>query len=158
MINLYTSKKRQSSIQNVMYKYKGKFIYSGAGIFLFFLFFFSPLSHAEWNGEFHHYESDVYIKQLSTGQINNGAYFCAALYRDDNKITDVCSLSTGHMWSAAYDTLYNQAMYYYTTGQKIRVYYVGIGLFYPDFAKVYGDKILTGFATCESGNCFGPNN
>ncbi|HBA7687698.1 TPA: subtilase cytotoxin subunit B, partial [Escherichia coli] len=97
------------------------------------------------------------IKHISTGQINNGAYFCAALYREEDKIADVCSLSTAHIWSASYDTLYNQAMYYYTSGQKIRVYYVGIGPFYPEFAEFYGDRILTGFSTCDAGFCYGPN-
>ncbi len=141
---------------NRVYDCKNKFVF--CLIVLFSIFLFPPLSYAEWTGETGNYFSDVYIKHISTGQINNGAYFCAALYREEDKIADVCSLSTAHIWSASYDTLYNQVMYYYTSGQKIRVYYVEIGLFYPDFAKVYGDKILTGFSTCDAGGCYGSNN
>ncbi len=155
MINLYIFKKMKLFLMNRMYKYKGKLVYLLA---VFSILSFPRLSYAEWTGESSHYESDVYIKHISTGQLNHGAYFCAALYREGVKVTDVCSLSTAHIWSASYDTLYNQAMYYYTSGQKIRVYYVGIGLFYPEFAKVYGDKVLTGFSTCDAGYCYGPNN
>lgn len=139
-------------------KFQKKLICFPMLLFLFLGLVFSPLTYAEWSGKSKQYVSDVYIKHVATGQINGGAYVCVSLYRDNDKITNACSLSTGHMWSASYETLYNQAMYYYTTGQKIRVYYLNIGAFYPDFSREYGGNLLTGFATCESDNCFGPAN
>lgn len=119
---------------------------------------FSSFTHAEWNGDEHHsYFSDVTIKHISTGQMNNGPYFCISLYRDNTKVNDVCSLSTGHMWSASFDTMYNQAMYFYSSGQKIRVYTTSIKGFYPKFESAFSDLLITGFGTCEDDFCYGPS-
>ncbi|MGJ7739226.1 subtilase family AB5 toxin binding subunit [Escherichia coli] len=62
-----------------------------------------------------------------------------------------------HVWSGAYDTFYNQAMYYYSTGQKIRSYYDSRTWSLCRFCNKITQNAIAGFSTCSrDDHRFGP--
>ncbi|ALP46900.1 subtilase family AB5 toxin binding subunit [Escherichia coli] len=99
--------------------------------------------------------SDVIIKDIHTGVVDLKPYFCVEVAKTGLDFK-ACLVRGYSVWSGAYDTFYNQAMYYYSTGQKIRLYYDSRTWSHAGFAQITQNAIA-GFSTCSSDDyCFGP--
>lgn len=126
---------------------------------LFFLSTFCISSYADddWTGaKKDGMYSDVTIRDIHTGVVDSKPYFCVEVVKSDLD-TKACLVLGYSIWSNAFDTFYNQAMYYYSTGQKIRLYYEPNTWTHPDFSKITTNSIA-GFSTCSSDDyCFGPD-
>ncbi|MCO5784536.1 subtilase family AB5 toxin binding subunit [Citrobacter meridianamericanus] len=114
-------------------------------------------ARAEWtNDKEAIYYSNVTITDISDGQIDGYSYFCIKV-KNQSDVTMCAGNNKGSIWGASYETLYKQALYFYSTGQKIRVYARNDIWKYGLFVGFYGGKYLTGMSTCNStGDCFGP--
>ncbi|HEA8350439.1 TPA: subtilase cytotoxin subunit B [Escherichia coli] len=99
--------------------------------------------------------SDVTIKDIHTGVVDANPYFCVEVVKTELNVK-ACLVRGYSIWSSAFETFYNQAMYYYSTGQKIRLYYNPNTWTHPDFSKITQNAIA-GFSTCSTDDyCFGP--
>ncbi|MFJ2997528.1 subtilase family AB5 toxin binding subunit [Raoultella planticola] len=127
-------------------------------ISLCFLLSFSGVAHAEWTGDkTEGMISHVVIKELHTGQFNGSPYFCLEGENKSGGVIKACQLKNDSKWLHSFELLYNQTMYYYSTGQLIRVYYEPRVWNNPSFANSLTSNVLVGYSTCTSTNCFGPD-
>ena len=117
-------------------------------------------AHAEWTGDpGNKYWSSVTINKIASGQIDKYQYFCIEASNSGGSIKACAGNHQTSVWNHAYDLLYKQAMYYYSTGQKVRLYYAEDIWQYKQFVDAYSGNHIVGFATCTSGTeCFGPTN
>ncbi|EIM4579706.1 subtilase AB5 cytotoxin subunit B, partial [Escherichia coli] len=79
--------------------------------------------------------SGVVIDQFHTGQIDNNPYFCIEGKQPGGSSIRACSMKNSSVWGPSFSTLYNQALYFYTTGQLVRIYYEPGVWTYPPFVK-----------------------
>lgn len=99
--------------------------------------------------------SDVTIKDIHTGVVDSNPYFCVEVVKQGLDFK-ACLVRGYSVWSGAFDIFYNQAMYYYSTGQKIRLYYNPYTWSHPGFAQIT-QSAIAGFSTCSTDDyCFGP--
>ncbi|MBF0690609.1 subtilase cytotoxin subunit B [Providencia alcalifaciens] len=101
------------------------------------------------------YYSDVTLTNFSSGQIEGGRYFCI---KAENYGGDVitCAVSNKSEWAPSYDQFFQQAYYYYTTGNKVRLYVQPNVWTHPKFSQTFSNKAIAGFASCNNGVCMGP--
>ncbi|EJZ7014690.1 subtilase cytotoxin subunit B [Salmonella enterica] len=126
-------------------------------LFIVFSLFSVNSALAEWTGD--HAEgmySNVIINKFHTGQISSQPYFCIEAFKTSSNIK-ACLIKNTTVWGASYGTLYDQALYYYTTGQSVRVYYAPGVWTYSPFVSALTSNALVGLSTCEPDACFGPN-
>lgn len=114
-------------------------------------------ARAEWTNDTDAgYYSNVIITDISNGQIDGYSYFCIKV-KNKSAVSMCAGNNKGSVWSASYETLYKQALFFYSTGQKIRVYTKENVWKYDKFVAFYGSQYLTGISTCNAdGECFGP--
>ncbi|UUN76660.1 subtilase cytotoxin subunit B [Escherichia coli] len=127
--------------------------------FLFlFLLFFCNVVRAEWTGDKKDgMNSGFIINKVHTGQIDQRQYFCIEAFNSAGNITRGCSIKGLSVWGVSYSLLYDQAMYYYTTGQYVRIYFSPNEWTYQPFKDSLTSSVIVGFATCSSREqCFGP--
>ncbi|MBV7133659.1 subtilase cytotoxin subunit B [Escherichia coli] len=127
-------------------------------ISMFLLLSCSGFAHAEWTGDkAEGMVSNVTIKNIHVGQIDRSPYFCFSATKDSNSTISACQIKTQSIWKESYDTLYNQVMYFYSTGQQVRVYYAPGAWTYKPFKDSLTSNVLVGLSTCESDtSCYGP--
>ncbi|PVF11312.1 subtilase cytotoxin subunit B, partial [Yersinia pestis] len=113
---------------------------------------------AEWTGDnVEGMHSGMIINKFHSGQVDGKPYFCIEAFKPSTTIT-ACSVKDTSIWGASYNTLYDQAMYYYTTGKRIRVYYAPDVWTNNSFVRALTANALVGFSTCISeSSCFGPD-
>lgn len=125
-------------------------------IILFFVFSIALVSSAfaEWTGGFSEgMYSNVVIKNITTGQIDTHPYFCI----EASNGARACSIKNLSIWGPSYGTLYDMALYFYMTGESVRVYY-DPGVWYDEsFSTEITANALVGLSTCGTDKCFGPN-
>ncbi|HFS3200224.1 TPA: subtilase AB5 cytotoxin subunit B [Escherichia coli] len=114
---------------------------------------------AEWTGDARDgMFSGVVIDQFHTGQIDNNPYFCIEGKQPGGSSIRACSMKNSSVWGPSFSTLYNQALYFYTTCQLVRIYYEPGVWTYPPFVKALTSNALVGLSTCAtSTECFGPD-
>lgn len=135
---------------------KMKFSVKVVGLLLASVFCVNAYAGDDWTGAKREgMYSGVTIKDIHTGVVDAKPYFCIEAVKTDLDVK-ACLVLAFTDWSDAYDTFYNQAMYYYSTGQKIRLYYAPNTWTHPEFSKITRNAIA-GFSTCSSDEyCFGP--
>ncbi|MDM3448010.1 subtilase family AB5 toxin binding subunit [Citrobacter sp. Cb027] len=113
---------------------------------------------AEWTGDKKDgMVSNVIIKKVHTGQIDRSPYFCFFGTKRDGANISACQIKTQSVWKESFDMLYNQVMYYYSTGQQVRVYYAPNNWHFKPFTDSLTSNVLVGLSTCESeAHCYGP--
>ncbi|HDI3023914.1 subtilase cytotoxin subunit B [Cronobacter sp. EKM101R] len=105
--------------------------------------------------------SNVKIGDVHTGMINDDAYFCVKAVRSDFSAI-ACAVQNESVWAPNFDMLYNQAMYFYSTGENVRLYFKPDVWSRQDFISALSTNAITGFSTCNSAMsehnvCFGPD-
>ncbi|BDI50705.1 subtilase cytotoxin subunit B [Escherichia coli] len=127
-----------------------------SALFLSMLVFTSP-AKAEWTGDkTEGMYSEVMINKIHTGQFNSSPYFCLEAEQSEDKTIKACLLRNDSKWHPSFDTLYLQTMYFYTTGERIRLYYEPNVWNNEDFKKSLTSNALVGYSTCKEEACFGP--
>lgn len=124
----------------------------------FFVLFAGVSSASPWTGEkAEGMYSDLTISNVHTGIVDSRPYFCIEAVRSENNINvKACAVKGYSNWAAGFDQFYNQAMYYYATGQLIRLYYQPNVWTHEGLKKLTTNAIV-GFSTCSSLNhCLGP--
>ncbi|PKF48805.1 subtilase family AB5 toxin binding subunit [Enterovibrio nigricans] len=127
---------------------------------LFIISITSFCSYAEWSDD----SKDTVsfrgvIKDISVGQIDGFSYFCIEIDRIEAVNQKACSgKSNGGIWGKSYDTLYKQALFFYSTGQKIKMVTRSDIWKYQPFVSAYSSYVITGLSSCSGsdGKCFGP--
>ncbi|EFC2366332.1 subtilase cytotoxin subunit B [Escherichia coli] len=120
------------------------------------LFFITP-AKAEWTGDkTEGMFSKVLINKIHTGQFNSSPYFCLEGKQDENTTIKACLLKRDSKWYPSFDTLYSQTMYYYTTKERVRLYYEPNVWSDSGFKKALTSNALVGYSTCKEEVCFGP--
>lgn len=124
-------------------------------LFVIITLLLSPFVRAEWTGDkAEGMHSNMVISNFHTGQIDGAPYFCIEGRKPDQS-AKYCSIKGRSRWGASYATFYDQAMYYYTTGQKVRIFYEPNVWTYDQFVNMLSSNALVGFSTCESHDkCF----
>ncbi|EFE2080357.1 subtilase cytotoxin subunit B [Escherichia coli] len=117
---------------------------------------FNASADSEWTGaKKDGMYSEVVIQDIHTGMVDSKPYFCIKAVKTEVNLS-ACLVSGYSIWSPAFDTFYNQAMYYYSTGQRVRVYYEPNIWKHEEFSKITTNAIA-GFSTCfKEDQCFGP--
>lgn len=119
---------------------------------------FSCVTYASaWTGEkAEGMYSDMVINNIHTGVVDSRPYFCIEASKNGANFTG-CAVGGYSNWAAGYELFYNQAMYYYATGQLIRIYYQPYHWPNADFNHITPNAIA-GFSTCSTvEHCFGPS-
>lgn len=113
---------------------------------------------AEWTGDRKEgMYSGVVIDKMHTGQIDQKPYFCIEGKQSASVKVLACAVKDKSVWGASFNLFYNQALYFYTTGQTVRVYYEPGVWTYKPFVESLTANALAGFSTCSAPNdCFGP--
>lgn len=128
------------------------------GSILFCSLFSATPAFAEWTGDkVDGMVSSVTINKIHVGQIDGSPYFCFSATTNTGSTTSACQVKSQSNWKSSFDMFYNQVMYYYSTGQKVRVYYEPYVWSYEPFTESLSSNVLVGLSTCESDTqCYGP--
>lgn len=112
---------------------------------------------AEWTGDqAEGMVSNVVISKIHVGQIEGSPYFCLYATKTDGEI-QACQVKEKSVWKASFDLFYNQVMFYYSTGQQVRIYYSPGEWTHSSFVAALTSNVLVGISTCESpSSCYGP--
>lgn len=102
------------------------------------------------------YYSDVTLTNFSSGQIEGGRYFCVKAVNYGGDVV-ACAVSNKSEWAQSYDQFFQQAYYYYTTGNKVRLYAQPNVWVHPKFSQTFSNKAIAGFASCNNRGCMGPS-
>lgn len=121
--------------------------------------FFSGAVKAEWTGDVaNDFYSNAVITDMHVGQIDQSPYFCIKAQINNNETISACSIQKQSIWGHSYETLFSQARFFYSTGQKIRLYVKSNVWTYDKFYSVFTRNALVGLSTCANNNtCFGPS-
>ncbi|EFC2366330.1 subtilase cytotoxin subunit B [Escherichia coli] len=127
-------------------------------VFWLMAFFISGVARAEWTGDKKDGMNSGYIiNKFHTGQIDQRPYFCIEAFSQEGNTTRGCSIKGLSVWGASYSLFYDQALYYYTTGQFVRIYFSPNEWTYQPFKDALTPSVIVGFSTCSSRKeCFGP--
>ena len=118
----------------------------------------SGFAYAEWTGDkTEGMISEVVIDKIHSGQFNQSAYFCIEGTKSDGHTIRACQLQSDSYWLKSFDLMYSQSMYYYSTGQLVRVYYKPNVWTHSGFVNSLTSNALIGYSTCVRGSCFGPD-
>ncbi|ECG8589180.1 subtilase cytotoxin subunit B [Salmonella enterica subsp. salamae] len=116
-------------------------------------------SWAEWTGDSSiNYFSDEVISDFHVGQFYSSAYFCIKVDKKQGGGTPVvaCALSNDSKWIPSFNTMLEQARYFYITGQSIRVYVEPNVWSNQSFVNAFSTNALVGLSSCSASECFGP--
>ncbi|EAQ4597497.1 TPA: typhoid-like toxin S-CDT binding subunit PltB, partial [Salmonella enterica subsp. enterica serovar Paratyphi A] len=114
---------------------------------------------AEWTGDnTNAYYSDEVISELHVGQIDTSPYFCIKTVKANGSGTPVvaCAVSKQSIWAPSFKELLDQARYFYSTGQSVRIHVQKNIWTYPLFVNTFSANALVGLSSCSATQCFGP--
>ncbi|EIR2760939.1 subtilase cytotoxin subunit B, partial [Salmonella enterica subsp. enterica serovar Johannesburg] len=104
------------------------------------------------------YYSDEVISELHVGQIDTGPYFCIKTVKANGCGIPVvaCAVSKQSIWAPSFKELLDQARYFYSTGQSVRIHVQKNIWTYPLFVNTFSANALVGLSSCSATQCFGP--
>ncbi|ECC8732226.1 TPA: subtilase cytotoxin subunit B [Salmonella bongori] len=114
---------------------------------------------AEWTGDSSNaYYSDEIISEFHVGQIDTSPYFCIKAVKANGSGTPVvaCSVAKQSIWAPSFKELLDQARYFYSTGQAVRIHVQQNIWTNQDFINTFSTNALVGFSSCSATQCFGP--
>ncbi|MBA3111423.1 subtilase cytotoxin subunit B [Salmonella enterica] len=114
---------------------------------------------AEWTGDnTNAYYSDEVISEVHVGQIDTSPYFCIKTVKANGSGTPVvaCAISKQSIWAPSFKELLDQARYFYSTGQSVRIHVQKNIWAYPLFVNTFSANALVGLSSCSATQCFGP--
>ncbi|ECS1616954.1 subtilase cytotoxin subunit B, partial [Salmonella enterica] len=104
------------------------------------------------------YYSDEVISELHVGQIDTCPYFCIKTVKANGCGIPVvaCAVSKQSIWAPSFKELLDQARYFYSTGQSVRIHVQKNIWTYPLFVNTFSANALVGLSSCSATQCFGP--
>ncbi|ECC8924059.1 subtilase cytotoxin subunit B [Salmonella bongori] len=114
---------------------------------------------AEWTGDSSNaYYSDEIISEFHVGQIDTSPYFCIKAVKANGSGTPVvaCSVAKQSIWAPSFKELLDQARYFYSTGQAVRIHVQQNTWTNQDFINTFSTNALVGLSSCSATQCFGP--
>ncbi len=94
-------------------------------VYTLLILIYSFNASAEWTGDkTNAYYSDEVISELHVGQIDTGPYFCIKTVKANGSGIPVvaCAVSKQSIWAPSFKELLDQARYFYSTGQSVRIH------------------------------------
>lgn len=94
-------------------------------VYTLLILIYSFNASAEWTGDkTNAYYSDEVISELHVGQIDTGPYFCIKTVKANGCGIPVvaCAVSKQSIWAPSFKELLDQARYFYSTGQSVRIH------------------------------------
>ncbi|EHR7007643.1 subtilase cytotoxin subunit B [Salmonella enterica] len=128
-------------------------------VYTLLILIYSFNASAEWTGDkTNAYYSDEVISELHVGQIDTGPYFCIKTVKANGSGTPVvtCAVSKQSIWAPSFKELLDQARYFYSTGQSVRIHVQKNIWTYPLFVNAFSANALVGLSSCSATQCFGP--
>ncbi|EFR6810149.1 subtilase cytotoxin subunit B [Salmonella enterica] len=128
-------------------------------VYTLLILIYSFNASAEWTGDkTNAYYSDEVISELHVGQIDTGPYFCIKTVKANGSGTPVvaCAVSKQSIWAPSFKELFDQARYFYSTGQSVRIHVQKNIWTYPLFVNAFSANALVGLSSCSATQCFGP--
>ncbi|EJU1782317.1 subtilase cytotoxin subunit B [Salmonella enterica] len=128
-------------------------------VYTLLILIYSFNASAEWTGDkTNAYYSDEVISELHVGQIDTGPYFCIKTVKANGSGTPVvaCAVSKQSIWVPSFKELLDQARYFYSTGQSVRIHVQKNIWTYPLFVNAFSANALVGLSSCSATQCFGP--
>ncbi|HIA0881267.1 TPA: typhoid-like toxin S-CDT binding subunit PltB [Salmonella enterica subsp. enterica] len=128
-------------------------------VYTLLIIIYSFNASAEWTGDnTNAYYSDEVISELHVGQIDTGPYFCIKTVKANGSGTPVvaCAVSKQSIWAPSFKELLDQARYFYSTGQSVRIHVQKNIWTYPLFVNTFSANALVGLSSCSATQCFGP--
>ncbi|ECP1370297.1 subtilase cytotoxin subunit B [Salmonella enterica] len=128
-------------------------------VYTLLILIYSFNASAEWTGDkTNAYYSDEVISELHVGQIDTGPYFCIKTVKANGSGTPVvaCAVSKQSIWAPPFKELLDQARYFYSTGQSVRIHVQKNIWTYPLFVNAFSANALVGLSSCSATQCFGP--
>ncbi|EIZ0910424.1 subtilase cytotoxin subunit B [Salmonella enterica] len=128
-------------------------------VYTLLILIYSFNASAEWTGDkTNAYYSDEVISELHVGQIDTGPYFCIKTVKANGSSTPVvaCAVSKQSIWAPSFKELLDQARYFYSTGQSVRIHVQKNIWTYPLFVNAFSANALVGLSSCSATQCFGP--
>ncbi|EDZ5079046.1 subtilase cytotoxin subunit B [Salmonella enterica] len=128
-------------------------------VYTLLILIYSFNASAEWTGDkTNAYYSDEVISELHVGQIDTGPYFCIKTVKDNGSGIPVvaCAVSKQSIWAPSFKELLDQARYFYSTGQSVRIHVQKNIWTYPLFVNTFSANALVGLSSCSATQCFGP--
>ncbi|EDV5325970.1 subtilase cytotoxin subunit B [Salmonella enterica subsp. enterica serovar Oranienburg] len=128
-------------------------------VYTLLILIYSFNASAEWTGDkTNAYYSDEVISELHVGQIDTGPYFCIKTVKANGSDTPVvaCAVSKQSIWAPSFKELLDQARYFYSTGQSVRIHVQKNIWTYPLFVNAFSANALVGLSSCSATQCFGP--
>ncbi|EKB7764814.1 subtilase cytotoxin subunit B [Salmonella enterica] len=128
-------------------------------VYTLLILIYSFNASAEWTGDkTNAYYSDEVISELHVGQIDTGPYFCIKTVKANGSGISVvaCAVSKQSIWAPSFKELLDQARYFYSTGQSVRIHVQKNIWTYPLFVNTFSANALVGLSSCSATQCFGP--
>ncbi|EJX2225366.1 subtilase cytotoxin subunit B [Salmonella enterica] len=128
-------------------------------VYTLLILIYSFNASAEWTGDKTNvYYSDEVISELHVGQIDTSPYFCIKTVKANGSGTPVvaCAVSKQSIWAPSFKELLDQARYFYSTGQSVRIHVQKNIWTYPLFVNTFSANALVGLSSCSATQCFGP--
>lgn len=128
-------------------------------VYTLLIIIYSFNASAEWTGDnTNAYYSDEVISELHVGQIDTSPYFCIKTVKANGSGTPVvaCAVSKQSIWAPSFKELLDQARYFYSTGQSVRIHVQKNIWTYPLFVNTFSANALVGLSSCSAKQCFGP--
>ncbi|EOG4064263.1 typhoid-like toxin S-CDT binding subunit PltB [Salmonella enterica] len=128
-------------------------------VYTLLILIYSFNASAEWTGDkTNAYYSDEVISELHVGQIDTSPYFCIKTVKANGSSTPVvaCAVSKQSIWAPSFKELLDQARYFYSTGQSVRIHVQKNIWTYPLFVNTFSANALVGLSSCSATQCFGP--
>lgn len=128
-------------------------------VYTLLILIYSFNASAEWTGDkTNAYYSDEVISELHVGQIDTSPYFCIKTVKANGSGTPVvaCAVSKQSIWAPSFKELLDQARYFYSTGQSVRIHVQKNIWTYLLFVNTFSANALVGLSSCSATQCFGP--
>ncbi|EGT1134406.1 subtilase cytotoxin subunit B [Salmonella enterica] len=128
-------------------------------VYTLLILIYSFNASAEWTGDkTNAYYSDEVISELHVGQIDTSPYFCIKTVKANGSGPPVvaCAVSKQSIWAPSFKELLDQARYFYSTGQSVRIHVQKNIWTYPLFVNTFSANALVGLSSCSATQCFGP--
>ncbi|EAZ2978526.1 subtilase cytotoxin subunit B [Salmonella enterica] len=128
-------------------------------VYTLLILIYSFNASAEWTGDkTNTYYSDEVISEIHVGQIDTSPYFCIKTVKANGSGTPVvaCAVSKQSIWAPSFKELLDQARYFYSTGQSVRIHVQKNIWTYPLFVNAFSANALVGLSSCSATQCFGP--
>ncbi|EEB5496543.1 subtilase cytotoxin subunit B [Salmonella enterica] len=128
-------------------------------VYTLLILIYSFNASAVWTGDNTNvYYSDEVISEVHVGQIDTSPYFCIKTVKANGSGTPVvaCAVSKQSIWAPSFKELLDQARYFYSTGQSVRIHVQKNIWTYPPFVNTFSANALVGLSSCSATQCFGP--